>query len=390
MDDETYTLFFEQLQRFVHGRLVPAEQTVIEGDRIPDSVLAEMRDMGLFGLTIPTEYGGIGLSVGQYVRVIQELSWAIPAYRAIISLNAGMICAALLNSGTKAQRDEWLPRLAAGEVASFALSEPDSGSDSAGLRTRAVREADGYVLNGTKRYITNAPFASVVLVMARTTTENLPKNQHVSAFLVPTDLPGVDIGKPDRKMGQAGAQIADVVLRDVRVPASALLGEQEGIGFRAAMQSLDNGRMTVAAAACGYAKRILEAGVRYATERKAFGEPIAGFQLIQALIADSYAEIYASECMIRDLCTRVDRGERVSVEASCAKMFATEMCGRVADRVVQIHGGAGYLQEYEAERFYRDVRVLRIYEGTTQIQQLLIAKAVLRQFAESGRVGAGC
>jgi acyl-CoA dehydrogenase len=297
-----------------------------------------------------------------------------------------MICSALVNSGTQAQRDEWLPRLAAGEVSSFALTEPDSGSDSAGLQTRAVLQGDEYVLNGTKRYITNAPFANVVLVMARTRAENLPKNGHISAFLVPTALPGVQIGKPDRKMGQAGAQIADVVLRDVRLPRTALLGEQEGTGFRAAMQSLDNGRMTVAAAACGYAGRILESGVRYATERKAFGEPIANFQLIQAMIADSYTEIYAAKCMLRDLCTRADRGERVSLEASCAKMFATEMCGRVADRVVQIHGGAGYLQEYEAERFYRDVRVLRIYEGTTQIQQLLIAKALLKEFDANGAV----
>lgn len=381
MDAESFTLFIEQLRRFVRDKLIPAEKEVIEKDRIPDAILRDMRDMGLFGLTIPEEYGGSGFNVSQYIKTIQELSWAMPAFRSIISINIGMTCAALVNAGTDAQKAEWLPRLAAGDIASFALTEPDSGSDSAGLRTRAIRDGDHYVLNGTKRYITNAPFAKLVLLMARTNAENLPKNRHVSAFLVPTDTPGVKIGSPDKKMGQPGSQIADVILENARVPANTLLGEQEGVGFAAAMQSLDNGRLSVAAAATGYAKRILESGLRYATERKAFGEPIANFQLIQAMLADSKAEIYASECMIRDACARADQGERVSLEASCAKMFASEMCGRVADRVVQIHGGAGYLQEYEAERFYRDVRVYRIYEGTTQVQQLIIAKQMLRDFA---------
>ena len=381
MDAETFDLFRTQLRRFVRERLVPAEADVVAADRIPDSLRAEMRDLGLFGLTIPQEFGGSGMSVSQYIETIRELSWAMPAFRSIISINIGMTCSALVKSGTPAQRAAWLPRLAAGDIAAFALTEPDSGSDSAAMRTRAVREGDHYVLNGVKRYITNAPFAKLVLVMARTNAENLPKNRHVSAFLVPTDLAGVRIGAPDRKMGQAGSHIADVVLENVRVPASALLGEQEGAGFAAAMQSLDNGRLSVAAASAGYARRILQSGLRYAHERKAFGEPIANFQLIQAMLADSKAEIYAAECMLRDATQRADSGERVSLQAACAKMFASEMCGRVADRVVQIHGGAGYLQEYEAERFYRDVRIYRIYEGTTQIQQLVIAKQMLRDFA---------
>jgi len=379
LDDETFALFISELRRFVRQVLVPAEKQMVAEDRIPEDVLKQMREMGLFGLTIPPEYGGAGLKISQYVETIQELSWASPAFRAIISINTGMICSALMNFGTQEQRETWLPRLAAGDVSSFALTEPDSGSDSAGLRTRAERDGDCYVLNGTKRYITNAPSASVILVMARTSQQNLPKNAHVSAFLVPTDIPGVSIGTPDKKMGQTGAHIADVVLDNVRVPLSALVGE-EGGGFKAAMESLDIGRLTVAAGSCGYAKRILDAGLRYATERKAFGEVIANFQLIQAMLADSKTEIYAADCMIRDACARADKGERVSQEASCAKMFASEMCGRVADRVVQIHGGAGYLQEYDAERFYRDVRIYRIYEGTTQILQLSIAKGMLRSF----------
>jgi acyl-CoA dehydrogenase len=249
------------------------------------------------------------------------------------------------------------------------------------MQTFARRDGDGYVLNGTKRYITNAPQASMALIMARTSAEPLPRNAHVSAFLVSTDTPGISIGKPDKKMGQAGAHIADIILDDVRVPASALLGGEEGQGFRIAMQSLDKGRLSIAAASCGYARRMLDTAMRYASERKAFGEPIASFQLVQAMLADSMAELYAGECMLRDAAERVDRGESSIVEAAAAKMFCSEMCGRVADRCVQIHGGAGYLAEYEAERFFRDARIYRIYEGTTQIMQLVIAKAMLRQFA---------
>ena len=216
--------------------------------------------------------------------------------------------------------------------------------------------------------------------MARTSAEPLPRNAHVSAFLIDMDAPGVSLGSPDKKMGQRGAQIADIILEDVRVPARALLGGEEGRGFFAAMQALDSGRLSVGAAALGLAERALETGLRYAMERKAFGEPIAQFQLIQAMLADSKAEIYASECMMLDACARSERG-RASLEASAFKMFATEMCGRVVDRVVQIHGGAGYLAEYEAERLFRDARIYRIYEGTTQIQQLVIAKQMIRDFA---------
>lgn len=298
-----------------------------------------------------------------------------------MSINIGMVCKSILGFGTEQQKAHWLPKLASGSIAAFGLTEPDSGSDSAAMKTRAVRDGNGYVLNGTKRYITNAPFADVILVMARTNAEALPKNAHVSAFLVPRDTPGVSIGKPDGKMGQAGSQIADVILEDVHVGGDALLGGEEGIGFRAAMQSLDNGRLSVAAASVGYARRMLDAGLKYAMERKAFGEPIANFQLIQAMLADSKAEIYAADCMLNDACARADRGEQILVEAAATKMFASEMCGRVADRVVQIHGGAGYLKEYLAERFYRDCRIYRIYEGTTQIQQLVIAKNMIRDYA---------
>ena len=381
MDAEIFDQFIEQLHRYVRERLIPAEKQVLETDLIPDDILDEMRQLGLFGLTMPEEFGGAGMNIQQYVRTIRELSYAMPCYRSITSINIGMVCSALKNGGTAEQKAEWLPRLAAGEVASFGLTEPGSGSDSAAMQTMAVKSGNGWVLNGTKRYITNSPFANVALIMARTSKEALPKNAHVSAFIVPMDTPGITVGKSDKKMGQAGSHIADIVMEDVKLPADALLGGEEGKGFVTAMQSLDNGRLSVGAAAAGYARRALDSALRYANERKAFGEPIANFQLIQQMLAESEIEIYASECMLEDAARRADAGENVLRKAAAAKVFASEMCGRVVDRVVQIYGGAGYLAEYDAERFFRDARIYRIYEGTTQILQLQIAKHMLREWA---------
>lgn len=381
MDPEVFEQFIEQLERYVRERLIPAEREVIEADEIPPAIVQEMGEMGLFGLTMPEEYGGAGMNITQYARTIHALSYAAPAFRSLISINIGMVCSALKNGGTDAQKAEWLPRLAAGEIACFGLTEPGSGSDSAGMQTTAVKSGNGWVLNGTKRYITNSPHARLALIMARTTKENLPKNAHVSAFLVPTDTPGVAIGKSDRKMGQSGAHIADVIMEDVRLPADALLGLEEGKGFGFAMQSLDNGRISVGAMATAMARRALDSAIRYANERKAFGEPIANFQLIQQMLAESEIEIYAAEAMMKDVTARADAGENVLRKAAAAKVFASEMCGRVVDRVVQIYGGAGYLAEYDAERFFRDARIYRIYEGTTQILQLQIAKHMLREWA---------
>ncbi len=380
MDAETFDAFTVQLRRYVRERLMPTEKRIAETDLIPDDVLAEMRDMGLFGLTIPEEHGGAGMNVSQYIETIRQLSYAMPAFRSIISINIGMTCSALVKSGTAEQQAHWLPRLAAGEIASFGLTEPGSGSDSAAMATTAVRSGNGYVLNGTKRYITNAPFAKVALIMARTSKEALPKNAHVSAFLVPMATPGISVGSSDKKMGQSGSHIADIIMEDVHISGDALLGGEEGKGFQTAMQSLDNGRLSVAAASAGYAQRMLDCAMRYANDRKAFGEPIANFQLIQQMLAESEIEIYAANCMIADATRRADAGEAVLRKAAAAKVFASEMCGRVADRCVQIHGGAGYLAEYDAERFYRDARIYRIYEGTTQILQLAIAKNMLREF----------
>lgn len=381
MDQDVFEAFIDQLKRYVRERLIPAEKEILETDLIPEDIMQEMRDMGLFGLTMPEEFGGAGMNISQYTRTIRELSYAMPCYRSITSINIGMVCSALMKGGTSEQKAQWLPRLAAGEIASFGLTEPGSGSDSAAMQTMATRSGNGYVLNGTKRYITNAPFANVALIMARTSKEALPKNAHVSAFLVPMDTPGISVGKSDKKMGQAGSHIADIIMEDVHIQGDALLGGEEGRGFVTAMQSLDNGRLSVGSAAAGYARRALDSAMRYANERKAFGEPIANFQLIQQMLADSEIEIYAAECMLEDAAKRADAGENVLRKAAAAKVFASEMCGRVVDRVVQIYGGAGYLAEYDAERFFRDSRIYRIYEGTTQILQLQIAKHMLREFA---------
>ena len=383
MDQDTFEQFHEQLERYVRERLIPAEKDMIEHDKVPEDILSEMKEMGLFGLTVPEDFGGAGLNITQYAKVVQTMAYAAPAFRSIFSINVGMFNSAIKNGGTDAQKAEWWPRIAGGEIACFGLTEPGSGSDSAAMQTTAKPDpdGDGWILNGSKRYITNAPHADVALIMARTEKEALPKNAHVSAFIVPMDTPGMSTGSPDHKMGQAGSHVSDVYLEDVKVPADALLGGETGQGFRFAMQSLDNGRISVGAASTGYAKRALDSALRYANERQAFGEPIANFQLIQQMLAESWTEIYAAESMMADVTARVDRGENTIKHAAAFKVFASEMCGRVVDRVVQIYGGAGYLTEYDAERFFRDARLYRIYEGTTQILQLQVAKHMLREFA---------
>ncbi len=386
MDAGDFDAFLDQLKRYIRERLIPAEEEVLATDRIPEPILNEMRDMGLFGITIPVEYGGAGMNISQYIETVKQLSYAAPAYRSTMSINVGMTGSAIKNFGTDEQKSAWLPRIAAGEIACFGLTEPGSGSDSAAMTTSAKPSGNGYVLNGTKRYITNAPHAKIGLIMARTNKEALPKNAHVSAFIIDMTTPGITIGSPDKKMGQTGAHIADVIMDDVHIPGDALVGGVEGRGFSIAMQSLDNGRLSVAGMSVGMGRRILDTAARYASERKAFGEPIANFQLIQAMLADSDAELYAAECMIADAAARADRGENIVRKAAAAKYFASESCGRVADRCVQIHGGAGYLAEYAAERFFRDARILRIYEGTSQIMQLQIAKHMLRDFARDGHV----
>jgi acyl-CoA dehydrogenase len=331
----------------------------------------------MFGLTIPEAYGGLGLTMEEEVRIAFELGQTSPAFRSVIGTNNGIGSIGILLDGTEEQKAHYLPKLAAGElIGSFCLTEPDSGSDAASLKTTARRDGDAYVLNGTKRYITNAPEAGIYTVMAR--TSDAKGASGISAFIVERGTPGLSLGKPDRKMGQRGAHTSDVIFENCRVNASQLIGGVEGVGFKTAMKTLDKGRIHIAAVAVGAAKRMLRDALAYAMERRQFGQPIAEFQLVQGMLADSKAELYAAECMVLDAARRRDEGRDVSIEASCAKYFATEMCGRVADRAVQVHGGAGYIAEYGIERFYRDVRLFRLYEGTSQIQQVIIARGLMR------------
>ena len=377
-DTETLQILLDSLRQFVGEVLIPRENEVADTDTIPQDIVEQMQAMGLFGLTLPEEFGGLGVTMEEEVNIAFELGHTSPAFRSYIGTNNGIGSIGILLDGTEEQKQHYLPKLASGELlSSFCLTEPDAGSDAASLKTSAVRDGDSYILNGTKRFITNAPHAGIYTVMARTSTE-IKGAGGISAFIVERGTSGVSLGKPDHKMGHKGAHTCDVIFENARVPASQLIGGVEGVGFKTAMKVLDKGRLHIAALSVGAAERMLDDALRYALERKQFGKPIAEFQLIQAMLADSKAEIYASRCMVLDAARKRDDGHNVSTEASCAKMFATEMCGRVADRCVQIHGGAGYVSEYAIERFYRDVRLFRIYEGTTQIQQIVIARNMIR------------
>ena len=386
IDNESFELLLASVQRFMRERLMPAEDAVEEHDEVPADIVEDMKEMGLFGLSIPEEYGGIGLSMSQECRVAYEIGHTSLAFRSVFGTNVGIGSQGILMDGTEAQKQEILPRVATGElIMSFALTEPDAGSDSAAIKTRGelVKDGDGdhYILNGSKRFITNAPRAGAFTLMART---DGPGAGGISAFIVPADAKGLSLGKPDKKMGQRGTKTCDVILDNVRVPAANIIGGKPGQGFKTAMKVLDRGRLHISAVACGMAQRILNEAVAYARERKQFGKRIGDFQLVQAMLADSQAELYAGWSMVQDAALRYDAkgapsvsDPHVSMLASCCKLFCTEMVGRVADRGVQVHGGAGYINEYPVERFYRDVRLLRLYEGTTQIQQMIIGRELV-------------
>ncbi|MBV9331073.1 MAG: acyl-CoA dehydrogenase family protein [Alphaproteobacteria bacterium] len=377
LEPEVLEQLLATVRRFVREKCVPIEAKVAEEDRVPDQIVSEMRGLGLFGLSIPTEYGGLGLTMEEEVLVAMELGHTSPAFRSVIGTNVGIGSQGIVMFGTSAQKEEWLPRLASGEVvASFALTEPGAGSDAASVRTSAIRDGEEYIVNGTKRFITNANRAGIFTLMARSDASRKGAGG-ISAFIVPADTRGVSVGKPEKKMGQQGAHICDVNFDNARVPSRLRLGG-EGEGFKVAMQVLDRGRLHISGVCIGVAERLIAESVNYAREREQFGEKIGEFQLIQAMLADSRTEAYAARTMTIDAARKRDRGESVTLESACAKYFASEMVGRVADRAVQIFGGAGYVSDYGIERFYRDVRIFRIYEGTSQIQQVVIARNMLR------------
>ena len=377
LDTETRDQLIDTVRRFVRETCVPLEARVAEEDRIPDAVIAQMRELGLFGLSIPEEYGGLGLTMEEEVLVAMELGHTSPAFRSAIGTNVGIGSQGVVMFGTEAQKREWLPKLASGEVvASFALTEPGAGSDAASLKTTAIRDGDHYIVNGTKRFITNANRAGMFTLMARSDPSKKGAGG-ISAFIVPANTKGISVGKPEKKMGQQGAHICDVIFENARVPESLRLGA-EGEGFKVAMQVLDRGRLHISGVCVGVAQRLIGESVNYAREREQFGQRIGDFQLIQAMLADSQTEAYAARCMVLDAAKKRDAGQNVTMESACAKYFASEMVGRVADRAVQIFGGAGYVADYGIERFYRDVRIFRIYEGTSQVQQLVIARNLLK------------
>ena len=379
-DQETIKQLVDLIERFVRERLVPNEERLASEGRLPDDILKEMKALGLFGLTIPEEYGGLGLTMEEEIQVSIALGRTSPAFRSIMGTNNGIGSAAVVFNGTEEQKQKYLPRYASGDwISCFCLTEPEAGSDAASLKTTAVRDGDHYIINGTKRYITNAKVAHTFNVMARTDPDNKGA-RGISSFIVERDTPGVTLGSVDKKMGQAGSMTCDVIFEDCRVSAENLIGE-EGEGFVTAMKVLDRGRLHISGVSVGVAERLIHDSLEYALQRKQFGKPIAEQQLIQGMLADSQTETYAAKCMTLETARKRDSGENVSTESSACKLFATEMVGRVADRAVQIHGGAGYMSEYAVERFYRDVRLFRLYEGTSQIQQVIIARNMMRDFS---------
>ena len=376
-DPETFQSLLDTIRRFVRERLMPVERQVEETNSIPTDVIDDMRAMGLFGLSIPEQYDGRGLTMEEEVLVGFELGYTSPAFRSVIGTNNGIGSQGIIADGTDAQKTYWLPRLASGEIiGSFALTEPDVGSDAGAVKTTAVKDGDAYILNGVKRFITNAPIAGVFTLMART-GEAGPSG--VTAFLVDRNSPGLTVGKADHKMGQRGTQTCDVYLENVRVPAENIIGGVEGRGFKTAMKVLNRGRLHISSVCAGMAERLIDEAVGFAKTRVQFGKPIAEHQMIQAMLADMSTEAYAARCMVLDSARAFDDGDPAIIrKAASCKLYCSEMVGRVADHAVQIHGGSGYMQDYAVEHFYRDVRLFRLYEGTSQIQRIIIAREMTR------------
>ncbi|MBB3664033.1 acyl-CoA dehydrogenase [Prauserella sediminis] len=382
--DEDFAAILAATRDFVRSRVVPRENEIMEADAIPDDLRAQVADMGLFGYAIPQEWGGLGLNLTQDVELAMELGYTSLALRSLFGTNNGIAGQVLVNYGTDTQKAAWLERIASGEVvASFALTEPGAGSSPAGLRTKAEADGDDWVISGGKRFITNAPIADLFVTFART-REAEGKDPGIAVFLVPADAPGVHVGPKDRKMGQEGAWTADVTFDGVRVPADALVGGSEEVGYRAAMMSLARGRVHIAALAVGAARRALDESVAYAAGATQAGTPIGDFQLVQAMLADMQTGVMSGEALVRDAARKYHTGEDRRIAPSVAKLHCTEMVGRVADLAVQVHGGTGYMREVPVERIYREVRLLRLYEGTSEIQRLIIGGGLVKE-AQRGR-----
>jgi acyl-CoA dehydrogenase len=384
VDAEDFRQVRDAVRQLIRDAVVPREEQIEDEDAIPDVLRERAAEMGLFGYALPEEYGGLGVSMTEDVELAFEFGYTTPAFRSLFGTNNGIAGQVIAKFGSEEQKKAYLPRLASGElIGSFALTEAEAGSDPAGLRTSAHLEGDEWVINGSKRYITNAPIADLFVVFARTDPEERG-GRGISSFVVDTSTTGVTVGPKDKKMGQSGAWTAEVFFDDVRVPADALIGE-EGRGYSKALTVLSRGRLHIAALCVGMAQRVLDESVMYAATAKQGGEPIGRFQLVQAMIADMHAELLAARSMVRDVAARYDTGEDTSVGPSSAKLFCTEMVGRAVDRAVQVHGGMGYLRTTPVERFYRDARLFRLYEGTSEVQRVIIGRALLREAGGTGR-----
>jgi acyl-CoA dehydrogenase len=377
VDDDDFQQILAQTRRFVRTAVVPREQEILATDRVPDDLRDQAKNMGLFGYAIPQEWGGLGLDITQDVELAMELGYTSLALRSMFGTNNGIAGQVLVGFGTDEQKARWLEALASGKVASFALTEPGAGSNPAGLRTKAIRDGADWLISGEKRFITNAPVADLFVVFARTRPAD-DAGPGIAVFLVPADTAGVEVGAKDAKMGQEGAWTADVRFSDVRVPAGALVGGSEDIGYRAAMTSLARGRIHIAALAVGTAQRALDESVTYAATATQGGTPIGNFQLVQAMLADQQTGVMAGRALVREAARLWITDQDRRIAPSAAKVFCTEMAGKVADLAVQIHGGSGYMREVPVERIYRDVRVLRLYEGTSEIQRLIIGSNLVK------------
>jgi acyl-CoA dehydrogenase len=378
VDDDDFQQILAQTRQFVRTAVIPREQEILDEDRVPNDLRDQAKKMGLFGYAIPQEWGGLGLNLAQDVELAMELGYTSLALRSMFGTNNGIAGQVLVGFGTDEQKARWLEAMATGEVvASFALTETGAGSNPAGLRTKAVRDQGDWVISGEKRFITNAPVADLFVVFARTRPAD-EAGPGIAVFLVPADTAGVEVGVKDAKMGQEGAWTADVTFIDARVPAGALIGGSEDIGYRAAMTSLARGRIHIAALAVGTAQRALDESTTYAATATQGGTPIGHFQLVQAMLADQQTGVLAGRALVRDAARLWLTDEDRRIAPSAAKLFCTEMAGKVADLAVQIHGGSGYMREVPVERIYRDVRLLRLYEGTSEIQRLIVGSNLVR------------
>jgi acyl-CoA dehydrogenase len=382
--DDLFADVLDQVRHFVRSKAVPRETEIMASDAVPDDLRRQAAEMGLFGYALPQEWGGLGLDLVQDVELAMELGYTSLALRSMFGTNNGIAGQVLVGFGTDEQKARWLPGMASGEVvASFALTEPGAGSDPSCLGTTATRDGDGWLLSGSKRFITNATDAHLFVTFARLDPAPEPGNG-IAVFLVPADLEGLAVGVKDLKMGHEGSSTADVTFDEVRIGPEALVGGRPDVGYRAAMTSLARGRIHVAGVAVGAAQRALDESLTYAASATQGGVPIGSFQLVQAMLADMATGIMAGRAMVRETARAYVAGDDRRIAPSAAKLFCTEMAGRVADLAVQVHGGTGYMREVPVERIYRDVRLLRLYEGTSEIQRLIIGGGLVRRAGVRG------